>query len=97
MFIKANDEAEAIRYYNNHFKNTHFDFPNYRKINENGRCTRGKIVETYFATGIVFDADATIETTKEPKNIDEIIADATIVSKGQMENEKLPNATMEKE
>lgn len=62
MFIKANDEAEAIRYYNNHYKNTHFDFPNYRKNDENGRCTRGRIVETYFAPGVVnFDADATLE------------------------------------
>ncbi len=62
IFIKAHDEAEAIRYYNNHYKNTHFDFPNYRKNDENGRCTRGRIVETYFAAGVVnFDADATIE------------------------------------
>ena len=62
LFIKANDEAEAIRYYNKHYKNARFDFPNHQKNNENGRCTRGRIVETYFAAGVVrYDADATIE------------------------------------
>lgn len=70
MFIKANDEAEAICYYNKHCLGTHFDFPNYRKNDENGRCTRGRIVETYFVAGAVnYDADATIENEKN-KSVD---------------------------
>ena len=84
MFIKANDEAEAIRYYNNHYKNTRFDFPDYRKNNENGRCTRGRIVDSYFAGTVKgmpnFDADATLEASKDVKTVDELITDATVES-----------------
>lgn len=72
LFIKANDEAEAIRYYNEHYRNTRFDFPNHRKNDEYGRCTRGRIVETYYATGAIrFDADATLD-----KTVDGLIANA---------------------
>lgn len=98
MFIKANNEAEAIRYYNEHYKNTRFDFPNYRKNDENGRCTRGKIVETYFPSGVVrFDADATIEAKTDGKSIDKTIADAKAISKEQVNNEKITDINMEKE
>ena len=46
LFIKANDEAAAVKYYNEHFK------------------SRGRIRKTYFAAGMGFDADATIEGKK---------------------------------
>lgn len=98
MFIKANNEAEAIRYYNEHYKNTRFDFPNYRKNDENGRCTRGKIVETYFPSGVVrFDADATIEVETNSKSIDKTIADVTAASKEKPKNAPHSKNTMEKE
>ena len=89
LFIKATDEAEAISYYNKHYKNTRFDFPDYRKNNDNGRCIRDRIVETYFAPGVVnFEADATIKTEKA---VIEIIADA------QNRVEEAPKGNIEKE
>ena len=93
MFIKANSEGEAIRYYNNHYRNTHFDFPNSKKIDDAGRCTRGRIVETYFAHGVAkYDADATIDTKKV---IADVLADATARSKENVKKDTELDRVME--
>lgn len=79
VFIKANNEAEALKYFNEHFSN------------------RGTATKTYFSCGTRYEADATIEPNKEPKDIDKLIADATAVSNQQTGNEKRSDSTMEKE
>lgn len=58
LFIKANNEDEAIQYYNDHYKGKRFWF-NAGKTEEDGKCIRGKVIDTYFAAGPRYDADAT--------------------------------------
>jgi hypothetical protein len=59
LFIKANDEAEAIKHYNSNYKGKHFWF-NAGLTEEDGKCIRGNVIETYFASCPGYDADATL-------------------------------------
>lgn len=61
LFIKANDEAQAVKYYNEHFRGKHFWGAHYGSSVDEGQCVRGKIRKTYFAASLNYDADATIE------------------------------------
>ena len=58
VFIKANSEKEAVDYYNEHLKGKRFCFDS-GKTETNGKCIRGKVLETYFAGCPGFDVDAT--------------------------------------
>ena len=70
LFIKANDEAQAVAYYNKHFKNKRFNV--YGKNNDDGVNVRRGIKYTYFPPAFGrYDADATIE-----KSVAERINDA---------------------
>lgn len=64
IFIKANNETEAVDYYNKHFKDGRFQFKA-SKTDENGKCIRGKILNTYFAACPGYDADATVPIKKQ--------------------------------
>lgn len=75
MFIKANNEAEAVEYYNNHFKDKHFWF-NAGKTETDGKNVRGRVVKTYFACVERYDADATLENAKNI-SVDKLIDNAT--------------------
>lgn len=57
IVIRANNEQEAINYYNKNIKGKRFWF-NPGKLEENGKCIMGKVIETYFAAcpGCDFDA-----------------------------------------
>lgn len=59
LTIKANSEADAVSYYNEHFKGKRFWF-NAGKTEEEGKCIRGDVAETYFAACPGYDADATL-------------------------------------
>lgn len=72
LFIKANDEAQAVKYYNEHFKGKSFAGAHYGKNVEGEHTVRGRIRSTYFANGMKFHADATIEG-KEASLNDEIV------------------------
>lgn len=62
LFIKANDEAEAVKYYNEHFRGKCFEGSHYGKNVDGAHSVRGRIRKTYFASGCVrFDGDATLE------------------------------------
>ena len=50
MMIRANNERQARDYYNEHFSGEHFKGQqNIGEIEPNGKCTYGKVCETYFA------------------------------------------------
>lgn len=59
LFIKAKNEAEAVQYYNVNFKGKRFWF-DAGKTEEDGKCIRGKVIQTYFAPGPGYHADATL-------------------------------------
>lgn len=61
LFIKANNEAEAVNYYNEYYKGQRFWF-NAGEIVEDGKCIRGDVIQTYFAACPGYDADATLKT-----------------------------------
>lgn len=58
IFIRAYNEAQAVDYYNRHYKGGRFWF-HAGKTEENGKCVRGKVLETYYAACPGYDADAT--------------------------------------
>lgn len=58
LFILAYDESQAKKYYMEHFMGKHF-MHQPGKIVEDGKCTYGKIVRTYFPGLPGYDADAT--------------------------------------
>ena len=60
IHIKAKDEADAVRYYNEHFRGKRFWF-NPSKTEEDGKCVRGEVIDTFFSACPGFDADATIK------------------------------------
>lgn len=69
LFIKANDETEATKYYNEHFKGKSFAGAYYGKNVADAHNIRGRIRSTYFASGCVrFDADATIKEKEASLN-----------------------------
>lgn len=59
IFIKANNEKDAVKYYNENFKNKRFWF-DAGKTEDDGKHIRGNIIETYFASVPGYHADATI-------------------------------------
>lgn len=60
IHIKAKDEADAVRYYNENFKGKRFWF-NAGKTEDDGKCIRGDVIETFFSAGAGFAADATVK------------------------------------
>lgn len=59
LFIRATNEEQARSYYRKHFQGENFWF-DAGKTESEGKCVRGNILETYFAAGPGYDADATI-------------------------------------
>ena len=81
LFIKANDEAEAVKYYNEHFKGKRFSGAHYGKNVDDADSVRGRVRSTYFPGGAVkFDADATLVHGPKNKTVDDVLADATVRS-----------------
>lgn len=64
FFIKAENEKQAIDYYNKHYKGNRYG-TYYDKNKKTDRFIRGKVLNTYFAVAINFDADATVPVKKE--------------------------------
>ena len=58
LIIRAGSEKDAVNYYNSHFYGKHFWF-NAGKIENDGKCTYGRIKNTYFAACPGWNADAT--------------------------------------
>lgn len=58
ILIRANSEEEAVEYYNKHYKGGRFWF-NAAEDAPDGKCIRGKVLETYFAACPGYHADAT--------------------------------------
>ena len=58
LVIKANDEKQAVEYYNSYYRGKHFSF-NVGEIEEIGKHIYGNVVETYFAACPGYHADAT--------------------------------------
>jgi hypothetical protein len=59
LSIYANNEEEAVKWFNANLKGKHFYQPWPAKINDNGNCIYDKVEETYFAVG-QSDFDATV-------------------------------------
>lgn len=59
FFIKAENEQQAIDYYNTHYKGDHYGVF-YGQSGKTERFIRGKVLKTYFSMAITFDADATV-------------------------------------
>lgn len=85
LFIKANDEAQAVKYYNEHFRGKSFEGAHYGENNEDGHTVRGRIRQTYFAGGLNYNADATIEGKEASLNdkIEQAKAQGSISAKEQ--------------
>lgn len=63
LFILAYNEKQAKEYYKEHFMGKCFmHYPS--KMEENGKCTYGRIVKTYFTGFPGYDADATKTKTQ---------------------------------
>lgn len=73
VFIKAENEQQAIDYYNKHYKNGRFNLYGNKTVKD-GKCIRGRILKTYFTSIPGFDADATVPEKKE--TLDEKISGA---------------------
>lgn len=58
LFIRANNEEDAVKYYNKHFLGKRFWF-DAGKTEDDGKCIRKEVLETYFARCPGYDADAT--------------------------------------
>ena len=58
LFIRAYNEAQAVDYYDRHYKGGRFWF-NAGKTEDDGKCIRGKVIETYYAAVLGYNADAT--------------------------------------
>ena len=65
IFIKAQNEQQAINYYNKNYNGGRFGLYANKTI-ENGHSIRGRVIRTYFTSLPGYDADATISD----KNID---------------------------
>ena len=59
LFIRAENEKQAIDYYNKHFKGGRFGLYANMPV-ENGKCIRGRVLRTYFTGLPGYDADATV-------------------------------------
>lgn len=59
LFIRANSEAEALQYYNDHFWGRTYDRVA-GKTDPAGHRVRGRALRTYYAPGMICCADATI-------------------------------------
>lgn len=60
LFIKANDESDALRYYNSHFKGGRYN-RDAGKSEPGGCRVRGRALKTYFACTDRYCADATLD------------------------------------
>lgn len=60
LFIKAENEEQAAKYYREHLYGLHFWQPWPHKPDDAGNCVYGGIKNTYFASGDGYDFDATI-------------------------------------
>lgn len=58
VMIKAENEKQAVEYYEKNLRGKRFWF-NAGETKEDGKCIRGKVLETYFASCPGYDADAT--------------------------------------
>lgn len=58
LIIKADNEEQAVSYYNKNIKGKRFWF-NPSKLEETGKCVCGEVLETYFAACAGYDFDAT--------------------------------------
>ena len=63
MFIKAENEDQAVEYYNKHLKGGRFWF-NAGKTDPTGKCVRGDILDMYFAISPSYNFDATKELSE---------------------------------
>lgn len=73
VFIKAENEQQAINYYNKYYKGGRFNVYGNKTVKD-GRCIRGRVLKTYFTGLPGFDADATVHEKKKP--LDDIISSA---------------------
>jgi len=94
LFIKANSEAEALQYYNSHFKGERYN----RRAGEtvpDGCRVRKRATKTYFAGGCVYCADATIEGKEA--SLDEKIKEAADSTGGKsVASEKIREGSLER-
>ena len=60
ILIRAYSESEAIAYYNEHFLGGRFWF-DVSETEPDGKCVRGRVLETYYAGGLGYAADATFK------------------------------------
>ena len=58
LFIRAENEEQAKRYYRKNIQGKRFWQPSPGKPDENGNCVYGNIKETYFACASGYDFDA---------------------------------------
>jgi hypothetical protein len=58
-FIKANDEKQAVEFYNRNIKGKHFYQPWPDKFDDEGNCEYGSVKETYYAGFDGYKYDAT--------------------------------------
>ena len=63
MIIFAEDEAQAVSFYNKKYKGKKFFQPWPHKIDEGGNCIYDEVRETYFAACTGYDDDATKEAS----------------------------------
>jgi len=85
VFIKAENEQQAIDYYNKHYINGRFNLYGNKTVKD-GRSIRGRILKTYFAGFSGFDADATVLERKE--TLDEKISGAENQQINEMKHQK---------
>lgn len=57
LIIRAMNEAQAVEYYNRNYKGKHFWFQA-GKIEPDGKCVYGNVIETYFAAVPGYNASA---------------------------------------
>lgn len=58
MFIRANNERQAHDYYNEHFNGRRFkNQQDIGEIEPSGKCTYGRVCQTYFAAGDGYHVD----------------------------------------
>lgn len=64
VIIRANNEKEAVEYYNKYLKGGRFWFQP-GKTEADGKCVRGRVKSTYYAACDGWDVDATIMQQEE--------------------------------
>lgn len=57
LFIRANSEAEALQYYNTHFRDQRYS-RHAGTTDPAGHRVRGRVTQTYYADGMQYCADA---------------------------------------